>query len=311
MTGMPETAARPELAELHLHLEGSIEAETLLELAPFESVEEIQEHYHHTDFQLFLKNYVWVTNHLQSPAHYALITRRLLARLAAQNVTYVELNLSAGVILWKQQDLAAIFDAVHAEAQSPPITVRWIFDAVRQFGVEPAMRVAEAAAERSGQGVVAFGLGGDEQRGPARWFRDVCRFARESGLRLSLHAGESAGPESVWEALEAGAARIGHGIRAIEDPVLIAHLHDHQVPLEICIASNVATGVVLRLEDNPVRRLFDAGVPITLNTDDPALFHTSLAAEYETARHVFGFSPEELDQVRRNAFRFAFDAQAT
>jgi adenosine deaminase/aminodeoxyfutalosine deaminase len=308
---MPETAARPEMAELHLHLEGSIEAETLRELAPFESLEEIQEHYRHADFQHFLKNYGWVTNHLQSPADYALITRRLLSYLDAQNVTYAELNLSAGVILWKQQDLAEIFTAANGEARSSPITVRWIFDAVRQFGVEHAMRVAEAAAERSRQGVVAFGLGGDEQRGPARWFKDVCRFARESGLHLSLHAGESAGPESVWEALEAGTARIGHGIRALEDPLLIAHLRDRRVPLEICITSNLATGVVPRLEDHPVRRLFDAGVPITLNTDDPALFRTSLAAEYEIARRVFGFSRKELDQVRRNAFRFAFDAPAT
>ena len=169
-------------------------------------------------------------------------------------------------------------------------------------------KVAELAAERVGEGVVAFGIGGDEERGPAEWFKEVFRFAQQAGLRLTAHAGETCGPESVWAALELGAERIGHGIRSIEDPVLVRHLRDHDIPLEISISSNVATGVVARIEDHPVRRLYDAGVPIVLNTDDPAMFRTTLTAEYELAARQFGFTEEELRGMAENGFRYAFGA---
>src|SRR5581483_1286584 len=183
---------------------------------------------------------------------------------------------------------------------------RWILDAVRQFGVEPAQRVAELAAERQDRGVVAFGIGGNEERGPAEWFGEVFAFARKAGLRLTAHAGESMGPESVWAALKLGAERIGHGIRSIDDPKLIDHLRENQIPLEISISSNLVTGVVAKLEDHPVRRLYDAGVPIVLNTDDPAMFRCTLVGEYQLAARVFGFTEPELRGIAENGFRFAF-----
>ena len=127
------------------------------------------------------------------------------------------------------------------------------------------------------------------------------------GLHLTAHAGESMGPESVWAALALGAERIGHGIAAVRDPALMRHLRDHDIPLEICITSNLVTGVVERLEDHPVRRLFDAGVPITLNTDDPAMFGCTLTGEYRLAAGQFGFSEAELRGIAENGFRYAFD----
>ena len=296
-------------AELHLHLEGSVEPETLYELDPSTSIEEYRALYHYTDFDSFLRAFGAVGKRLRTPEDYGLITRRLLERLEAQNVRYAEIMVAAGVVLWKQQDFAPIFECIHAAARESSVQVRWILDAVRQFGVEPAMQVASLAAERVNQGVVALGIGGSEERGPASWFTDVFAFARNAGLHLHAHAGESLGPESIWDALALGAERIGHGIAAASDPALMCHLRDRDIPLEICITSNLVTGVVKRIEDHPVRRLFDAGVPIVLNSDDPAMFRCSLTGEYRLAAEQFGFTESELRQLAENAFRFAFDRE--
>jgi len=294
-------------AELHLHLEGSVEPETLHELDPSTPLEECRAIYSYPDFDAFLKAFGAVGKRLRTPADYALATRRLLERLAAQNVRYAEIILAAGVVLWKEQEFAPIFDAVAEAARGSQVEVRWILDAVRQFGVDPAMRVAELAAERVDRQVIAYGIGGSEERGPAEWFTEVYAFARRAGLRLTAHAGESMGPESVWGALELGAERIGHGIASIRDPALMKHLRDRDIPLEISITSNLVTGVVKRLEDHPIRRLYDAGVPIVLNTDDPAMFRCSLTDEYRLAARAFGFSETELAEIARNGFRYAFD----
>ena len=295
-------------AELHLHLEGAIEPETLRELEPRLSLDEIRAHYRYDDFQGFLRSFKWVIEHLRSPEHYALITRRLLERLAAENVRYAEIILSAGVVLWRNQELAPVYEAVHREALQADVEVWWLFDAVRQFGVAAAMRVAELAVERVNDGVVGYGLGGDEARGPAGLFTEVYEFAGKNGLRLTAHAGETAGPESVWAALQLRAERIGHGIRAVQDPCLLEYLRDNAIPLEVCISSNVATGAVASLEEHPVRRLYDAGVPIVLNSDDPAMFHTTLSREYELAATRFGFTEAELRGLARNSFRYGFHA---
>jgi aminodeoxyfutalosine deaminase len=292
-------------AELHLHLEGSVTSATMRELAPEASAEEIRERFRFSNFAGFLECFKWVVERLRGPEDYAVVTRRLLETLDSQNVWYAEITLSAGMVLWKKQAFGPIFEAVRREAARSPVDVRWNLDAIRHFGAQHAMQVAELAAAYVDDGVVSFGIGGDEERGPAGWFTDVYRFARAKGLRLTAHAGETAGPESVWGALRLGAERIGHGIRAVDDPALLRHLRDENIPLEICISSNVATGAVPSLAAHPVRRLYDAGVPITLNSDDPGLFGTTLEKEYGLAGE-FGFSERELAQIAENGFRYAF-----
>jgi aminodeoxyfutalosine deaminase len=292
-------------AELHVHLEGSITPETLVAIDPSLSREEIDAHYACRTFEEFIQDYIWVNRKIEKPEHYALATRHLLERLAAQDVTYAEITLSAGMILWKGQDLPAIYNAIWRESQRSPVKTFWIPDAVRNLGPEPAMPVAKFAVERRGDGVIAFGLGGDEARGPAELFGDAFAYARDGGLHLVCHAGETTGPESVWAALSIGAERIGHGIASARDPELLKKLRESNVPLEVCISSNVCTGVVPSLAEHPVRQLYDAGVPVVLNTDDPAFFHTTLTREYEIAEQLFELPPGPLAAA---SFRYAFGA---
>jgi aminodeoxyfutalosine deaminase len=297
-------------AELHLHLEGAVEPETLNELDPSLDDDELRAALTYSDFAGFIQSYVWVNRKLRGPADYALIARRLFERLAAEGTCYAEVTVSAGVILWKKQDLGAIFDALVNEAARSPVPIRWILDATRQWGAEAAAPVFDFAADHIRDGVVAIGLGGIEADGPASWFKDLYAKARDRGLRLTCHAGETTDAQSIWDALTIGAERIGHGIRAIHDVKLLAHLRDRNIPLEICISSNVRTGAVASLADHPVRRLFDAGVPIILNTDDPALFDCTLESEYDLAARAFAFTTDELNAIAADSIRYAFNAPA-
>lgn len=287
-------------AELHVHLEGTLDAAVLAELAPGPHPP-----YEFRDFAGFLENFKRAVGYLRTADDYALVTRRLIEKLAAQNVRYAEITLAGGVVLWKKMDFGAVYEAVARECERAPFPAWLIVDAVRQFGVEHVWQVARLAAERAGGRIVAFGIGGDEAAAPAGQFAGVFRFVQERGLRLIPHAGETAGAESVAACLRLGAFRIGHGIRAIENPSVVDELRDRLVPLEVCLSSNVATGAVTGWDAHPVRRLYDAGVPITLHTDDPAIFAATLNGEYEIATSRYGFSAAELSGIAENSFRFA------
>ena len=301
-------------AELHLHLEGSIEPATLLELKKRHGKDgtpaEVEQLYRYEDFNGFLRAFKAMTEHLQTPADYELITYHLMEKLKAQNVLHAEVYVSVGVCLWRKQDFAAIFEGLERGRKRGErdfgVSMLWIFDAVRQFGPIEAQRVAEQAARHKGPSVVGFGIGGDEQKAQPELFRDVYAYAAENGLRLTAHAGESAGPESIWGALNLRAERIGHGLTAWQDLELVEELATRQIPVEICLTSNLRTGCCQTLAEHPVRNYFDHGVMVTLNTDDPAMFRTSLAREYELAQDTFAFTDEHLRELARNSFEASF-----
>ncbi len=307
--------------ELHIHLEGSLQPDSLRELAQekcrleAESEEWIRERertgYRYANFAEFIEAFKFVAVLLETPRDYALATRHLMEWLAAENVRYAEITLSAGVVLWKKMSLEAVYEAIRRAALDAELRlglcVNWIFDAVRQFGPEPAREVVNFAARYRDEGVVAFGLGGDELAGPAEQFVDVFQKARDAGLHVVCHAGETGGPESVRAAVELlGAERIGHGLAALRDPAVMALLRDRKIPLEVCPTSNVATGVLKKFEDFPLRRMLDAGLTVTLNSDDPALFGTSVLNEFEKAAKAFNLSRDELAAFSEYAARAAF-----
>jgi aminodeoxyfutalosine deaminase len=302
-------------AELHLHLEGSIQPSTLLELRQRHGMEgaslaEVEQLYNYKDFKGFLSAFKDVTGHLRIPEDYELITYRLMERLKAQNILHAEVIVSVGVCLWRKQDFAAIFEGLDRGRQRGEkdfgISLLWIFDAIRQFGAEKAEKVLDLAINFRDRGIAAFGIGGDELAGPPEWFAAVYARAAEHGLHLTAHAGESAGPDSIWGALNLKAERIGHGLTAEKDPELIEELAERQVPIEICMTSNLRTGCCAELAQHPVRRYFDQGLMLTLNSDDPAMFRTSLVEEYALAQETFGFTNEHLRELARNSFEASF-----
>jgi aminodeoxyfutalosine deaminase len=324
---MTQTDRRPTAldalpkAELHLHLEGSIRPATAVELAARHGVtltpEEVAARYTYPDFAGFIEAFKWVTSFLRDPGDYALITHRLLDELVAQNVVYAEITVSVGVMLRRMQNVEANFLAIREVAASVPFSrlrTAWIFDAARQFAADAAMEAARWASKLQSAGVVAFGLGGDELAYPTVNFRPAFDFARSEGLHLVCHAGEIGGPEIVREAIELlGAARIGHGIAVMHDPALADSLPSRQIILEICPTSNLCTGALSKqlgksgasLTDHPLPKFLERGLPVTLSTDDPGMFHTDLLGEYAKVASL-GVPTAQLLQLAEQSFHAAF-----
>ncbi len=321
-------------AELHLHLEGTVDPATLAELSrrhpnPLSTnnnrytniadsgrvftEDEARALYQYENFTGFLLAFKAVTERLRTAEDYELVTYRMMQRLHEQNVLHAEVYVSVGVIHWRGGEFAPLFEGLERGRRRGErdfgMSLYWIFDAVRHFGVEAAERVLDETLKlrETSDAIVGIGLGGDERRAAPELFRDVYTRAASEGLRTTVHAGETAGPQSIWAALrELKADRIGHGLRAVEDSALVAYLAEKQVPVEICISSNVLTGCCASLEQHPLRKLFDADVLVTLNTDDPEMFRTTLAREYQVAQDSLGFSISELLKLAQNSFRASF-----
>jgi adenosine deaminase/aminodeoxyfutalosine deaminase len=297
-------------AELHLHLEGTVDRDTVRLLDPLAGRDEVDRVWAFADFAGFLECFKFVARRLRGPADYALVTQRMMQALHRQSISYAEVTIGAGVVQWLGYDFDSVWREIR-EAQKDayrqwPVEIWWNLDAIRQLGPDHVMEIARLTARYVDDGVVSFGIGGDEQRGPAHEFRKAYQYAKDAGLRLTAHAGETDGPESVRNALDIGAERIGHGIRAIEDPDLCRRLREERIPLEVCITSNVRTGAVPSLEAHPIKRLVDAGVIVTLNTDDPGMFGSDLATEFKLAKEVFGLNESELNAIRQNALDYRF-----
>jgi aminodeoxyfutalosine deaminase len=323
-----ETTRRPTpidnlpKAELHLHLEGAIRSQTAIQLAARHGVSltpgDVAARYNYSDFRGFLEMFKWVTSFLRDPEDYALITRNLAEELVKQNVVYAEITISVGVMLRRMQNVEANFQAIREVAQSVPFSrlkTAWIFDVTRQFGHDAAMEVARWAAKLQSSGVVALGMGGDELAFPTVNFRPAFDYARQQGLHTICHAGEIGGPDSVREAIELlGAERIGHGIAVLRDEALANSLATTgRVVLENCLTSNLCTGALGKqtgnpaatLSDHPLPEFLERGLPVTLSTDDPGLFHTDLLSEYSHAASL-GLSKEQLVKLAEQSFLAAF-----
>jgi aminodeoxyfutalosine deaminase len=321
VTPFPERIASLPKAELHLHLEGSIRPAIASALAARHGValeeEEVRRRYAYTNFAGFLDAFKWVTSFVREPKDFALIAVDLAEQLLEQKVVYAEVTLSVGVMFLRQQQPEANFAAI-VEATEPferrGLRLNWIFDAVRQFGADAAMRVVEVARGCNSRRIVAFGIGGDELSLPAAEFRKVYERAADYGFHKLMHAGEIGGPEMIREAIEIlSVERVGHGIAAIRDAALMEMLAERNIPLEICPGSNLRTGALevqlgkssATIEEHPLGEIVRRGVAVTIGTDDPAMFHTSLEEEYRNAWRI-GLTEEELGGVVENGFRYAF-----
>jgi aminodeoxyfutalosine deaminase len=308
-------------AELHLHLEGSIQPATVCALTAHHGIvtteEEVRRRYAYRDFPEFIEAFKWVTTFLREPRDYGLIARDLAEHLLTQGVIYTEVTLSIGVMLLRKQQPEANFEAL-LRATEPfearGLRFKWVFDAARQFGADAAMAVVESAKRCNSKAIVAFGIGGDELSVPTKEFRPVYDRAAQIGLHRLMHAGEVGGPEKIREAIELlGAERIGHGIAAIHDRELMDLLAERKIPLEICPASNMRTAALARqlrrenarIEDHPLPKLLRHGIPVVLSTDDPAMFHTTLKEEYANAARM-GLSEDELTRIVQMGFEHAF-----
>jgi len=311
-------------AELHVHLEGSIQPATLLMLAqrndvklPVQKVEDLQDWFTFRDFDHFIEIYFEISSCLKTSDDYELIAYEFGANMARQNVRYAEVTFSPST---HQFSLGIPFDVFFSgltkgrlRAQKEfGVEIRWIFDIVRDIPEEMLNRkraeytltVAEGGMN---DGVVALGLGGGEVGNPpeqyAKWFEK----ALEAGLHSAPHAGETVGPESVWGAVRVlGAERLGHGVRSIEDSELVDYLAERHIPLEICPTSNIRLGVYPDLAAHPLRSLHSAGVPITINSDDPPLFNTTLNDEVKLLADPFNFEINTIDEILLNGVRCSF-----
>jgi len=315
------TVSQMPKVELHLHHEGAAPPGFIRGLAAEKKVDlsgifDESGGYKYKDFWDFLKVYEAATSVLHTPEDFARLTTAVLEESAASGVIYSETFLSPDfcgnrdVGAWREY-LAAIREAADAAEAEHGIVLRGIVTCIRHFGPDKARETAKCAAETVGDWIVGFGIAGDEKAGKLKDFEWSFDCAREAGLRLTAHAGEWGGPESVRDALDdLRVERIGHGARAIEDLTLVDRLVKDGIVLEVCPGSNVVLGVYPDWHSHPIHRLRERGVKVTVSTDDPPFFHTTMVNEYNRLADAFEWDEGVFDEIARTSLEAAFcDAQ--
>jgi adenosine deaminase/aminodeoxyfutalosine deaminase len=306
-------------AELHVHHVGSASPHTVAQLAARHDgstpvpadPDKLAQYFTFTDFAHFIDVYLSVVDLIRDAEDVWTLTYDIARDLAAQNVRYAELTLTpySSVVrgIPPQAFCEAVEDARRRAADDHGVQLRWCFDIPGEAGVEAGDVTLDMALLMRPDGLVSFGLGGPEIGVPRSTFTDHFNAARAAGLHSVPHAGESTGPESIWEALDLlGAERIGHGIAAVRDEALLARLRDEAIPLEICPTSNVCTRAVASLAEHPLPALVAAGVPVTINSDDPPMFSTTLTHEYEVAADLLQLDEAGIADLARAAVRASF-----
>jgi adenosine deaminase len=298
-------------AELHLHLEGAIPLDALWELiekyggdASVPNRAALRGRLTYPDFPAFIEAWIWKNGFLRTYDDISFIAEAVARDLARQNILYAELFYSPSRFVEQQgMTVARMTEAIRRGLHQAPDCETWLIpDLVRDHGPENAARTLAEVAELRAFGIFGIGMGGSEHTCPPEPFAPVYEEARRLGFRTSVHAGEAAGARSVWGATEVlRVDRIGHATRAEEDPTLIDLLAERGTALELCPLSNVATGSIARIEDHPVRRYVDRGLNVSINTDDPGMFHNSLAEEYALLIDRFGFTADEIRHLVLNA----------
>lgn len=307
--------------ELHLHLEGAAPPDFIRGLAAEKRVKldgifDADGGYEFRDFAHFLTQYDAACTVLTGPEEFYRLTRAVLQESAFHGVIYTEAFLSpdfcggGDLAAWKDY-LAAIAQAASDAERDDGIVMRGIATAVRHHGRDACRKAARVAAETAGDFLTGFGMAGAELEGRPGDFAYSFDLAREAGLRLTAHAGEWGDPARIRETLTLGVERLGHGIRAIEDPHLVDLLAAKQIVLEVCPGSNVVLQAVDGWDDHPIERLRHAGVPVTVSTDDPPFFHTTMTAEYEGLQRTFGWDETDFRQLNVTAINAAFCDLAT
>ena len=309
-------ANRPKI-ELHLHLEGAAPPAFIRGLAKQKHIDiggifDAQGHYKYADFWDFLRVYEAATQPLKTPEDFHRLTLAVLEESAKSGVIYSETFLSPDfcggrdVGAWREY-LHAIREAADMAERDMGITLRGIVTAIRHFGPGKARETALCAAETAGDWIVGFGLAGDETAGAPADFKWAFDCAREAGLRLTAHAGEWGGPESIRAALDdLQVERIGHGVRAIEDLALVDQLAERGTVLEVCPGSNIALGLYPNLHKHPVNELYKRGVKLTISTDDPPFFHTTMQAEHQNLHAAFDWDDGVFSELAQTALDAAF-----
>ena len=303
--------------ELHLHLEGAAPPAFIRGLAKEKRLDiagifDARGHYQYKDFWDFLKVYEAATSALRSPEDYARLTLAVLEESAASGVVYSETFLSPDfcggrdIGAWREY-LHAIREAADQAERTFGITLRGIITCIRHFGPEKARETARCAADTAGDWIVGFGIAGDEKVLTPKDYLWSFDCAREAGLRLTAHAGEWGGPESVRDAVnDLGVERIGHGVRAIEDLALVDELAERGIVLEVCPGSNVALGLYPDWRSHPIGQLYDRGVKVTVSTDDPPFFHTTMTREFDELNRAFDWDDGVFAKLNRTALDAAF-----